>query len=242
MAQKFSNMAIEDSPWIDNHDADDVSNYIKYFRGLATSVVDLLDGDDTRIYGPFLNGAQQAVERYNITTKAHKMTKRTTVRFGQLKEGDTPTTIFIIPDVSRLEAQRPVLEFLQFCMFQEIKRHPNKHALVHYIGDEANNFKIQNLDSLLTWGRGYGLRFQLYIQNYAAFRKMYGKDALAVLISETEIKLYLPNQREPETLALIEKTLGERAMIAIGRSGNNDAKDYWIGGTDYKEDKVALLN
>lgn len=241
-AQQPLKMPIEASPWIDRHDAEDVQNYINYFRGLATSVVDLLEDGDTRTSGPFLNGAQQAVERYNITTRAHKMTKRTTLRFSQLKEGDQPTTIFIMPDVSRMEAQKPVLELLQYCMFQELKRHENKHELVHYIGDEANNFKIKDLGSLLTWSRSYGLRFQLYIQNLPAFRALYGKDVLSVLISETEIKLFLPSQREPETIAQIEKILGERAYIATGRSGNKETQDYWIGGSDYREDNTPLLN
>ena len=241
MTNKFSQMPIEDSPWVDVHDPDDVENYIGYFHGLATSIVDLLDDGDTRISGPFLSGAQQSVERYNVTTRAHKMTKQTTFRFSQLKEGERPTTVFIIPDPSRLEAQKPILELLQYCMFQELKRHPNTQALVHIIGDEANNFLIKDLDSLLTWGRGYGLRFQLYIQNFPAFRKLMGKDALATLQSESEIILFLPGQREAETLSFIEKKLGERGVIAEGQNGNIEAQKYKIGGTDYKEDGRPLM-
>lgn len=241
MNKKFITMSIEESPWIDKHSPEDVENYIKYFRGLATSVTDLLDDGDARNYGPFLSGAQQAVERYNITTRAHKMTKRTTFRFSELKDGDQPVTIFIIPDVSRLKAQKPLMELLQYCMFQEIKRHKNKHVLVHYIGDEANNQNIRNLDELMTWGRSYGLRFQLYIQNYIAFKKMYGSEALATLKSECEITLYLPNQREPETLASIEKTLGNQSIVAQGRNGNNETLHYRIGGYDYREDAQALM-
>lgn len=242
MAKIFSQMPIEESPWVDVHDPDDVENYIDYFRGLAVSIDDLLDEGDVRTSGPFLNGAQQAVERFNVTTRAHKMTKQTTFRFSQLKEGDRPTTVFIIPDPSRLEAQKPILELLQYCMFQELKRHENTQALVHVIGDEANNFVIKDLDSLLTWGRGYGLRFQLYIQNWAAFEKLYGKNARRTLESESEITLYLPSQREPETLSMIEKKLGSRSIIAEGRSGNLEAGDYRISGTDYKEDGRPLMS
>jgi len=241
VAKKYSRMPIEQSPWIEHHNLEDVENYIKYFQELATSIDDLLDDNDTRNFGPFLNGAQQAVERYNITTRAHKMTKNTTFRFSELKDPNKVTTIFIIPDVSRLEAQKPVLEIWQYCLFQELKRHKNKDVLVHFILDEANNFKIKDLESLLTWGRGYGFRFQIYIQNYASFRKLYGKEAVSVLQSETEIKLYLPSQREPETLTIIEKSLGDNAYVGVGRSGNVESQDYEITGKDYREDARPLM-
>ena len=127
-------------------------------------------------------------------------------------------------------------------MFVELKRHKNHHRPVYLIADEAINFKLHDLGSLLTWGRGYGLRLHLIIQNLPAFRKVYGKDVLSTLLSETEIKQFLPGQRELETLALIEKSmLGEQSLIAEGHSGNKETPNYWISGTDYREEGRVLM-
>jgi hypothetical protein len=61
------------------------------------------------------------------------------------------------------------------------------------------------------------------------------------LLSETEIKQFLRGQREPETLAMIEKMLGEQSLIAEGYSENKETPDYWISGTDYREEGRVLM-
>ena len=69
---------------------------------------------------------------------------------------------------------------------------------------------------MLTWGRSYGLRLHLIFQDLAAFERVYGKTALDTLLSETEIKQFLPGQRSPKTLELISKQmLGDQSMMAI---------------------------
>lgn len=239
MSKKFLKMPLEASPWINQHPTEDVDNYITYFRELATSVADLLDDGDSRTYGPFLSGAQQAVERYNITTRAHKITKRSTFRFSEMKGG--VLTVFIIPDVSRKNAQLPLMELYQYCFAQEMKRHKNKHALVHIIADEAGNQTIPDLDEQATWSRGYGLRHMVYGQNIPALRKNYGREAVASIISESEIVLVLPGTRDQETLDLIVKMLGEESYVATGRSGSTETKDFVIGGSDFREDGKPLL-
>ncbi|MGJ8530564.1 MAG: type IV secretory system conjugative DNA transfer family protein [Alphaproteobacteria bacterium] len=239
MSKKFMKMPLEESPWINQHAPEDVNNYLTYFRELATSVADLLKEGDSRTYGPFLSGAQQAVERYNITTRAHKITKRSTFRFSEMKEG--VASVFVIPDVSRKNAQLPLMELYQYCFAQEMKRHKNKHALVHIIADEAGNQTLPDLDEQTTWSRGYGLRYMIYGQNIPALRKNYGPEAVSSIISESEIVLFLKGTRDQETLELIVKMLGDASYIAVGRSGSTDTKDFEIGGTSYQEDGKPLL-
>lgn len=239
MSKTFLKMPLEDSPWVNRHSTEDMDNYSKYFRELATSVADLLDDGDSRTYGPFLSGAQQAVERYNITTRAHKITKRSTFSFSEMKEG--VSTVFIIPDVSRKNAQLPLMELYQYCFAQEMKRHKNKHALVHIIADEAGNQVLPDLDEQATWSRGYGLRYMIYGQNTPILRKNYGSEAVSSIISESEIVLFLPGTRDQETLELIVKMLGESSYIAVGRSGSTETKDFEIGGMDFCEDGMPLL-
>lgn len=232
-------MPIEESPWISIHPQQHIDNYIKYYRETAIGIADLLADGDSRVYGPFLSGAQQALKGYNVSTRAHEITKKTTFRFGEMKE--SVTTVFIVPDVTKLKAQKPVLELFQYCFGQEMKRHKAKHVLVHIIADEAGNQEINDLDEEVTWSRGGGLRYQIYGQNIPALRKKYGKDAVESIQSESEIVLFLPGQKDIETIDMIKKKMGERSQIAMGRSGDVQSPDFEIGGADYREDGRPLM-
>jgi len=233
-------MKIAESPWAKYHDACDVADFSTYFKGVASSIANLLAIEDSRTAEAFLTGAQQALARFNITTRVHAKTSRTTFRFAEQKEGDRPTTVFIVVDASRINAQKQALGLIQWCMFTELKRHANKQRPVYLIADEATNFKLHDLGSLLTWGRGYGLRLHLIIQSFSAFRRVYGQDVLNTLLSETEIKQFLPGQREPETLAAIEKLLGERSVIVQSHRGNIGGA-FGVDGFDFREESRALM-
>ncbi len=231
-------------PWIDLHDKEDIENFKEYFSDLGSKVADRLEKSGTKSSSDsFLTGAQQSLERFNKTTRAYKKTKGSTFKFSDLKESDKPTTIFIILDASRIEAQAPVVSLLQWCMFTELKRHENKKRPVYLIADEATNFNIQGMSdaSLLTWGRAYGLRLIIILQSLAAFKKSYGADAQSTLLSETEIKIFLPHQRDPETLRLIKELLADASIIARGRRGNRDKRWFGVDGVDYREEARPLM-
>ena len=121
----------------------------------------------------------------------------------------------------------------------EWKRHANKHRPVYVIHDETTNGKINDLPSLQTWGREYGIKWHGFIQSLAAYEAVYGKQAVSTLLSETEIKQFLPNQRDPDTLALIEKLLGEQSIVTKNHNGNRDR--FGISGFAYQEEAKPLM-
>lgn len=233
-------MPIENSPWVKLHDSqEDVQNYIAYYRAKASSIADLLLASDSKTADSFLTGARQAMAPYNITTRAHKVLSKSTFNFSQLKEGDKRITAAIIVDASRLGTQSKIASLLQWCAMTELKRHPDKKRPVYFITDECTNFKIQDLPSLQTWGRELGIRWHGFVQSLAAYEKTYGIHGVRTLLSETEVKQFLPNTREPELLALIEKLLGEQSIIAKNHSGNRDR--FGVSGFGYQEEGKPLM-
>ena len=181
-------LPLQDSPWVARQDSGNIANYGVYIRGLANSIAGLLQSQDGRTLESFLTGAQQALARFDLTTRAHKYLSSSSFRFADLKDGP-PTTVFLVADASRIEAQKDALGLVQWCMTQELKR----------------------------------------------------TETLNTLLSETEIKLLLSGQREPETLKLVEEMLGNSAVV--GESANKE-----LGG-EYKglaslalaEDAVSLM-
>lgn len=239
--EEFEKMPLEDSPWVTSsiHSADDIENFITQYRSDSERVVELLTDNDSRNTGPFLTGARQGMRRFRIATRAHKISSSSSFRFADMKSGDKPTTVFIIADANAIAAQGPLIAHIQWCMMQELKRHKDKHRPVYWIADEAANFKLHELGSLLTWARGYGVRIHLFLQNFSAFREAYSQETLKTVLSEAEIQQFLPNTREQEVLDYVEKKLGQKTVIVRSRRRSN--KGHRIEGIDYREEARPVL-
>jgi len=234
----FEEMPLEDSPWIDRHETQDILNFKTYLKGLASGIADLVLTADSRTAEAFLTGAQQALARFHITGRAHKTTSETTFRFSELKE--RPTTVFLVADASRINAQKDVLGLLQWAAMLELKRHPKKDAKVTFLIDEATNFYISDLGSLLTWGRGFGIRIHIILQTLSAFLETYSKSILETLLNVAEVIQFLPGQSEIRTLELIEKLLGEQSVMA--ESQNSEGAFSGVGSSNFSETAKLLMS
>lgn len=205
---------IEHTEWAKVHDPRDVTEFAKLVRARASNILSLMSGE-SRTFDSFITAAQQALAPFAFGRLASAMA-RSTFSMRDLKEGKKPTTLFIVADSSRMESFKAYIGLIKWCCTTAMKRHPAKNRPVYFILDEATNYKINGLENLLTWGRSYGIRLHLIFQDLAAFERTYGKTALDTLLSETEIKQFLPGQRSPKTLEVISKMLGEQSVIAMG--------------------------
>lgn len=222
-------LPIEHTEWAKVHNPQDVTEFAALVRARAKNLIALMSGGDSRTFDSFITGAQQALSPFAFGHLASAM-GRSTFRMSDLKKGDKPTTLFIVADASRMEAYKAYVGLMQWCCLTAMKRHSAKDRPVYFILDEATNYKINGLESLLTWGRSYGLRLHLIFQDFAAFERTYGKTALDTLLSETEIKQFLPGQRSPKTLELISRQmLGEQSVMAM--SGNRSIEHLGLNET-----------
>lgn len=215
-------MPIEDCPWASRHSPESLRNYIQYVRCLCAGLADMMESAESKTFDSLITGAQEAVSAFNITSLAHLKTRRSTFRFSELKEGNRPTTVFLMLDPNKANAQAPVLGLILWAMLYEIKQHPAKHRPVYLIADEATNIPWSGLGSLMTWARGYGLRLHFIFQNLDAFREAHGENTLQTLLSESEIIQVLPGQRNPNTLKLLESMLAERSLITASHGDNSE--------------------
>jgi type IV secretion system protein VirD4 len=205
-------MPIESCAWAQIHDAADLAQFIQWVRAQAKSLLSLMRTGESRTFDSFISGAQQALAPFAFGRLAPAM-RRSTFSMNDLKSADKPTSLFIVADASRMEVYKSYIGLIQWCAMTAIKRHANKAVPVYFIMDEATNYKIHGLTSLLTWGRSYGLRLHLIFQDISAFENTYGRTAVETLLSETEIKQFLPGQRSPRTLALIRQLLGDQRSL-----------------------------
>lgn len=230
-----------ESSWVRFQSKPDVEAFTEYLRALASGIADQFLAEDTRSVDSFLIGARDQLASFNITTRAHKIMQASTFRFAEQKEEGKTVTVFLVADSSRLESQKKALEIIQHHMLNAWKRHPNKHKSVYLFANEITNLKLAGLESLLTWGRAYSIKIILYLQSLAAFERVYGKHALDTMLSETEIKQILPGQREPDTIRLIVRMLGQQSYI--GRSYQTDGDGpLSVKGSGMSEDAAPLMD
>ena len=210
-------MPIEQTAWAQKHECGDMAEFSRLVRARAANWLALMGQGESKTFDSFISGAQQALAPFAFGRLAPAM-RRSSFSMNDLKEGERPTSLFIVADASRMEAYKAYTGLIQWCAMTAIKRHAHKAGPVYFIMDEATNYKIHGLDSLLTWGRSYGLRLHLIFQDLSAFEKTYGRTALETLFSETEIKQFLPGQRSPKTLEMIARMLGEQSVMAASLS------------------------
>jgi type IV secretion system protein VirD4 len=205
-------MPIEQCDWVKFHDPADVAEFCKIFRARMASHLALMTSSDSRTFDSFLSGAQKALAPIGFPRIAGVIGK-STFNPSELKDADKPVTLFIVPDSSRPEASERWLAIVLWMLLTTWKRHADKKRPVYHIFDEATNYTVPKIGELLTWGRGSGIRMHLIFQDLNAFEKKYSKETLETLLSETEIKQFLPGQRSPRTLELISKQLGKQSLI-----------------------------
>jgi type IV secretion system protein VirD4 len=234
-------MPIWHSPWVAVHPYEDVRRFVEWLRDEAAGVADLLEVPESRTLDSFITGAQQALSVFNSTTRAARIFQDSTFRFGSLKEGEKPTSAFLILDPNKIETQSRLLGLVMYCLLLELRRHSNKQRDVYVFADEVSNIPWPGLGSLITWSRAYHVKFLFFLQNFPAFKAAHGEETMRTLQSECEIQLFLPNQREPETLAFLEQKLGTASVMVKGNRGSTQGGPFSLDGYDLREEGRPLL-
>lgn len=237
-----AHMPIDQSPWAHLHDPTDVANFTEFLRALASGIADIMEQPDGKLADSMLSSARiSALGKFDITTRANKITGRCTFRFSELKEKGI-TTVSVVLDQNTMTAHSEVLGVLNYCMRVELRRHENKAKKVFVLADEAGNLPWQDMEGDLTTLRAYGVIPIFVFQNFPAFAKKHGKAALETLLSEAQVKLFMPGQRNPETLSMIERMLGHESVIARSNSSNAATGMFKMDGYSLQEDSKPLLS
>jgi type IV secretion system protein VirD4 len=171
----------------------------------ADFIQKLEGGSDPRQWGSFLEGALQALEVFSPSGRIAESVSACDFRFTDLK--DEKASVFIVSDPTRLDVYAPWTGLMMWCAITELVR-CRSHKTVTLLCDEATNFYIDNLPGLLTRLRGFGVRIHVIIQELEDFARIYGREGLEILLSQTEIQQYF-SSRSQRTLSLLSERLGK---------------------------------
>lgn len=206
--------------WTVHHSASDLSKFLARFKAKIRGLLKQMR-ETEKTFASLLEGAQQAIEPYGFGALSSTMGK-TNFNIDAIKDSKAIINIFIVGDASRPKATEKIFGIMQWFIQLKIKRHPNKKVPVYFINDEASNWTAYGLVSLMTWGRGFGIRLLQIFQNFPAYEAKHGKQAVDVLNSESEIKLFLPGQRCDATVKRVVNMTGEQSVMVSSMSSGKD--------------------
>ena len=118
------------------------------------------------------------------------LTSKNTINFDRLKK---PKAILYIIIPERLI--RPfslIISVLYGQLFNHFQKSKPKKNPIFFLLDEAGNYKIKDLDILLSVLRRYNLSVNLAVQNINQIVKLYGNQSFATIFSNCSTKIIFP--------------------------------------------------
>ncbi|MFT6660690.1 MAG: type IV secretion system protein VirD4 [Maricaulis maris] len=175
---------------------------------MAREFLEKLENGDNRQWDSFREGALQALDVFSPSGRIAQSVSACDFRFQDLKS--EKATVFVIADATRQQVYAPWMGLLMWCAITELMR-CQSHTTVTLLLDEASNFKINDLPAQLTRLRGYGVRLHIILQELEDWKRIYGPEALEILLSQTEIQQFFGSSSQ-RTLDLLAKRLGEATI------------------------------
>lgn len=170
-----------------------------------------LTAQDTRQVDSFLEGAIQALAPFSSSGWLAESTSACDFRFKDLKEH--PATVYLIADPTKMKVFSPWLGLMGWAAITELTRCQNTKPVL-FLLDEATNFRIENLSNALTGLREFGIRVWFVIQELEEYARVYGREALETLLSQTEVKQIF-GASGTKTSELISRMLGEQTVKSV---------------------------
>lgn len=181
---------------------------------LALSALDILSkidkGGDPKQLDSFREGATQALQSYRPSSIAAKVTSRSDITADDLRNGKV--TVYIIGDPANSAAIAPCIGCASWSLITGLMRaRTGTGKSIAFIGDEITNCKIENLPSWLTILREFKIKLWLIVQEQEEWAKVYGRESLETLLSQTEVKIFF-NSTSDKTCQLVSNMLGEQTV------------------------------
>lgn len=174
---------------------------------LASNIISVWD-ENPKHFESFREGALQALVAFGPSGRLAPSIESCDFRFRDLK--DEKTTLFLVCDYSRMDVFAPWLGLLIWAALKELVRSDNA-VPVQFILDEFTNYRLPGLPNALTALGGYGVRCWMVVQELDEISRVYGREALSTILSQTDVKQFF-GVASQETARLVSQMLGEEEI------------------------------
>jgi len=171
---------------------------------LAASIKATRDANPKH-FESFREGAIQSLMAFGPSGRLAPSVERCDFRFRDLKR--EKMTIFMVCDPSRMDVFAPWIGLLVWAALKEIIREDNA-VPIQLLLDEFTNYKLSGLPGMLTALGGYGVRCWMVVQELEEIARVYGREALATVLSQSDVKQFF-GVASLETAQQVSRLLGE---------------------------------
>lgn len=156
---------------------------------LKTEAANLLDRfeNNEENAASFLEGATQTLLSFNQGGRMAGYGRTATQSIAALRKRQV--ALFVMSPLSHTRDFAPVVSLLNHGLMEAAKREPSGHPL-HIVGEEALNYRFNDLASDLETMRGLKLSADFYIQSYFGLERKIGRDAAAAVESYCDVRIY----------------------------------------------------
>lgn len=166
--------------------------------------------DNPKHFESFREGTVQALVAFGPSGRLASSMTHCDFRFADLKR--EKMTLFLVCDYSRMDVFAPWLGLLISAALKELVRSDDTTP-VQFILDEFTNYRLSGLPNALTALGGYGVRCWMVVQELEEIARVYGREALATILSQTDVKQFF-GVSSYETASLVSRMLGEEEITS----------------------------
>lgn len=175
-------------------------------------------------FGDFREGAVQAVDIFEPAGWLADSVSASDFSFEELKSG--ATSIYLVIPQDEIKTHGAWLGLLARQAIDAVARQGGTNQVLFLLDEASNMGRIHNLTESLTALPGLGVRVWMIVQELAELRRVYGRDATATIMSQSEVVQYFAVQNH-ELAKEISAALGSRTVIThsinLGRTTDDNA-------------------
>lgn len=157
-----------------------------FLKGEAANLLDRFQHNAENA-AAFLEGATQTLLSFNQGGRMAGYGRTATQSISTLRKRQV--VLFVMSPLSHSRDFAPVVSLLNYGLMKAAKRDPAGHPL-HIVGQEALNYRFNDLAADMETMRGLKLSADFYIQSFAGLERKLGRDAAASVESYCDIKIY----------------------------------------------------
>lgn len=178
-----------------------------------------------RMGGSFYTSALTTLRLF-VTNDVYRITCESEFSLDDFGKKPKQALFFILPD--QKTTYYPIVTLLVSQQYEQLVTYAKKHGnrlphRVNYVLDEFGNFTaITDFNAKLTVSRGYGIRWNLFLQDFNQLIEKYGKEVSGIIKGNCRYWIYLQSS-DVET----NKEISERMGIYT-------TSTYSLGGTTQK--------
>ena len=190
---------------------------------LAEDVARLM-ANNAEQFGDFREGAVQAVDIFEPSGWLADSVSASDFSFGDLKSG--ATSIYLVVPQDEIKPYGAWLGLLAKQAIDAVARQGGNNQVLFLLDEASNMGRIHNLTESLTALPGLGVRVWMIVQELAELRRVYGREATATIMSQSEVVQYWAVQNH-DLAREISAALGTRTVIThsinLGRTVEDNA-------------------